>query len=121
MIDIHIRLTLILVTRALDTLIISNFKSIFHTNLKTAKTVGTYGDIVLFVSACFFIMDSWFSSQKIDSHYAKWITKASHVDENVLLGIRYLRDGELDYHPTKPLPHQNHFKDFALNITKTPN
>lgn len=56
--------TLILVTRALDTLIISNFKSIFHTNLKTAKTVGAYGDIVLFVSACFFIMDSWFSSQK---------------------------------------------------------
>ena len=113
--------TLILVTRALDTLIISNFKSIFHTNLKTAKTVGTYGDIVLFVSACFFIMDSWFfEPEKLTPHYAKWITKASHVDENVLLGIRYLRDGELDYHPTKPLPHQNHFKDFCIKYNKDP-
>ncbi|CAI5756477.1 unnamed protein product [Candida verbasci] len=118
-IDRHYTLdwTLILITRALDTIISSNF----NTKKFVPEILKGNGDVVVFIISCFFIMVAWtFEPEKIDPGYLKWINDASMIDQEVVDGVRYMKEGTLDYSPTSKLENQNHYVNYCLSKKQDP-
>lgn len=104
--------TLILVTRALDTLILSQLPKFFAANGAGAGTTAkgvlgafsklgfllSYGDGMLFVVSSFFIMHYWFFyPDKLPPAYHRWITSAAEVDPEIVHLFQSLKDGTLKY------------------------
>ncbi|EMG50649.1 putative integral membrane protein, conserved [Candida maltosa Xu316] len=90
--------TLILVTRAVDTIITSNFSNVFKTSTRSANMAGRFGDVFMFILSCFFIMDNWFyNPDKLTPDYRNWISQSGQIDEDVLVGLRKFKDGEMEY------------------------
>lgn len=89
--------TLILVTRALDTVISSQFPRILGSGA-TGALLLNYGDGLLFTVSCFFIMHYWFFyPHKLPPAYARWITSAANVDQEIMTAFRGLKLGSLVY------------------------
>lgn len=85
-------LTLLVVTRALDTALSSTLAKYVST--------GSYvdGNAVLFIVSCSFIMFSWFyRPHSLPPLYRKWITSAANMDQEIIDALKYLRDGSLVY------------------------
>ncbi|KAI3405736.2 hypothetical protein KGF56_001343 [Candida oxycetoniae] len=109
--------TLILVTKALDTIISSTVPKFIDLPSRTSKVI----DSLLVMSSIYFLMDAWFfNTEKLNPSYSKRLNKMSHIDEDLLAGMRYLRDGYLDYKPNSQLSHQDHFIKFAEKYSKDP-
>ncbi|KAK6457109.1 uncharacterized protein RJT20DRAFT_37275 [Scheffersomyces xylosifermentans] len=119
-------LTLTLVTRALDSLfsVYAPFLLSYY-NLKE-EVVYPYGDALLFIVSCYFIMVAWFyEPEKLSPGYRKWITSASNTDLDMVKGMKYIQEGKLQYidpkNPPKELPsEQHHFEEFCKKYNKDP-
>lgn len=121
--------TMVLLFKALDSCI-SSLSSIAKISPQTDLCI----DLALLMASIYCVMNAWyFSPEKLEPSYRKWLNKMSHTDEDLLQGLRYMRDGSLDYQhtlttttPTAPLQatlplsiqhaslqNQNHFMKFA--------
>lgn len=102
--------TLILVTRALDTIILSQWPKFIAANASGTTSTGVantfakisallnYGDGMLFVVSSFFIMHYWFFyPDKLPPAYHRWITSAAEVDPEIVKLFQSLKDGTLKY------------------------
>lgn len=89
--------TLILVTRALDTVISSMVAS-----ESTGYFAGT-GDAALFTIFCYFIMRAWFYfPEKLPPAYAKWITAAAAMEDDLRPGLKAFKNRVLRYGESGP-------------------
>lgn len=94
-------LTLLVVTRAADTVLSSTLSKFIP------ASVSPYGDGLLFITACYFIMYSWFfKPNRLDPNYCKWITSAANMDPELITLLKGIHDGEYDYDRQK-IPEQD--------------
>ncbi|CUM67868.1 uncharacterized protein PRCAT00005577001 [Priceomyces carsonii] len=85
-------LTLLVVTRALDTALSSSLGMI------APKGIAGYGDACLFIVSCSFIMFSWFyRPHSLPPAYCKWITSAANMDVEILAALKGLHEGTIKY------------------------
>ncbi|CAK7906021.1 hypothetical protein CAAN3_08S03972 [[Candida] anglica] len=87
--------TLILFTRALDTV----GTSLFPVLVKNPPPfLQNYGDGLLFVVSSFFIMHYWFFyPNKLPPAYHRWITSAANVDPEIVTAFKAIKSGTLKY------------------------
>ncbi|ABN66343.2 predicted protein [Scheffersomyces stipitis CBS 6054] len=92
-------MTLVLATRALDTLVSTYAPQILkHYHYSGLTSLSTYGDALLFIVSSYFIMDTWFSRpERLTPGYRNWISASSHMDEELVTAFRQFRCGELHY------------------------
>lgn len=90
--QISLDLTLLVATRALDTIISSTF-------LKTgANTWNLFGDGALFIASSSLIMFSWFySPERLPPAYRNWITSAASMDDEFVALLRDVRNKKVVY------------------------
>lgn len=94
-------LTLLVVTRAADTVFTSTMSRL------VPASVAPFGDGLLFIIACYFIMYSWFfTPNKLDPNYCKWITSAANMDPEIVEMLKGIKDGDFDYNRQK-IPEQD--------------
>ncbi|KAK6465522.1 hypothetical protein DFJ63DRAFT_310611 [Scheffersomyces coipomensis] len=85
-------LTLLVVTRALDTALSSSLSVIMP------HYISRFGDVALFIASCTPIMFAWFyTPEKLPPAYRNWITSAANMDDELIEALRRLRDGSLVY------------------------
>ncbi|KAI5964689.1 uncharacterized protein KGF55_001758 [Candida pseudojiufengensis] len=113
--------TLLLITKASDTILSS-----LATNYCASSPIsGSSVDLLLSIASTYLISDAfWFHPEKLNPNYVRWINKISVIDPEVVEGIRYLKDGTLDYQPYPneqgKLCHQDHYEKYALKNNKDP-
>lgn len=115
--------TLILVTRALDTVITSNFAKLANPKSKTFKRLDQFGDVLMFMASCYVIMDTWFyEPEKLPPDYKRWVDKASAIDSEIVQGINYLKTNKLNYDlKDNGGVHHDHFEQYCIKHGKNPN
>ncbi|CAK9435424.1 uncharacterized protein LODBEIA_P01510 [Lodderomyces beijingensis] len=108
--------TLILATKAID----SVMSTVFSRIIDLPPGTSGFSDLVLCTVAVYLLMDAWFyNPEKLNPSYLKWLNKMSNIDADVLQGMRYLRDGSLNYGPASAgLPNQHHFENVARKYGK---
>lgn len=85
-------LTLLVVTRAMDTTLSSALAKI------APKCLTPFGDVGLFVASCFFIMYCWFYyPERLPPAYRQWITSAANMDDELREVLRLIKKGEVAY------------------------
>jgi hypothetical protein len=109
-------MTLILFTRALDTVV----SSYFGGKVAPLGFLLHYGDGLLFVVSSFLIMHNWFFyPDKLPPAYQRWITSAADVDQEIMHGFRSLKDGTLKYGDPN-CPNADAFKPLCTKYGKDP-
>ncbi|KAI5958106.1 hypothetical protein KGF57_002914 [Candida theae] len=85
-------LTLLVATRALDTVFSSTMSHV------TPAGISKYGDALLFIVSSTLVMFSWFyHPEKLPPAYSKWITSAANMDPEFIEVLRLVRDKDLIY------------------------
>lgn len=85
-------LTLLVATRALDTVFSSTLSNI------TPDGISKYGDALLFIISSTLVMFSWFyHPEKLPPAYSKWITSAANMDPDFIEVLRLVRNKDLIY------------------------
>lgn len=85
-------LTLLVVSRAIDTTLSSSLGAILPPILQK------FGDGLLFIASCTPIMYSWFfRPHALPPAYRKWITSAANMDEEFISMLKGLHDGTIEY------------------------
>lgn len=85
-------LTLLMFSRALDTTLSSSLSMVLP------LMVQPFGDALLFIGSCSFIMYSWFfHPDRLPPAYRKWITSAANMDEEIVQVLRNLHFGDDKY------------------------
>ncbi|KAG2731523.1 hypothetical protein G9P44_005110 [Scheffersomyces stipitis] len=91
-------LTLLLTTRALDTLVSSTLAHVVPSILQSK------GDALLFILSSFLVMFSWFyKPESLPPSYRGWITAAANMDDELIWALKGLREGTLVYGEHGPL------------------
>ncbi|CAN6657413.1 hypothetical protein TRVA0_030S00100 [Trichomonascus vanleenenianus] len=86
-------MTLTLFVRAADVLARMAGRS-----LGVSQSVMELGDVALFTASCFAIMFAWFFyPEKLPPAYAKWITMAANMDDELVEALRLLKHGDIVY------------------------
>lgn len=85
-------LTLLVVTRACDTILSSSLSKL----IPISKS--SYGDALLFIISSYFIMFSWFYyPETLPPSYCNWITSAANMDREIVKILKDLREGKVRY------------------------
>lgn len=85
-------LTLLVVSRAIDTALSSSLAAILP------PMVQQFGDGLLFIASCTPIMYSWFfRPEALPPAYRKWITSAANMDDEFIGMLKGLHDGTIRY------------------------
>ncbi|RCK67086.1 hypothetical protein Cantr_03010 [Candida viswanathii] len=114
--------TLVLITRALDTVITSNFASMVDAKTSTLKHLDRFGDVIMFMASCYVIMETWFyEPEKLPPDYKRWIDKATAVDDEIVQGMKYLKSNQLNYDvQDQGGPQHDHFEKYCTKYGKIP-
>lgn len=85
-------LTLLVATRALDTTLSSTLSKIMPVG------VAGFGDSLLFLYSCSFIMYSWFyHPEALPPAYRNWITSAADMDTELIEVLKLVKEGTIEY------------------------
>ncbi|ODV77634.1 uncharacterized protein CANTADRAFT_56314 [Suhomyces tanzawaensis NRRL Y-17324] len=85
-------LTLLLVTRAVDTALSSSLSG------SLPSQMAGLGDGGLFIGSCIFIMYAWFFyPENLPPAYAKWITSAANMDPELITLLRAVKQKTMKY------------------------
>lgn len=85
-------LTLLVFSRAIDTALSSSLAAILPAMLQN------FGDGLLFIGSCTFIMYSWFfNPERLPPAYRKWITSAATMDDEMVGLLKGFHDDTLKY------------------------
>ncbi|KAI6714153.1 integral membrane protein [Diplocarpon mali] len=97
-------LTLFSVTRALDVLVGEYWTRRKVARVNTGKwsdaekLISMLADPAIFASSCALIMWAWiYTPDRLPRSYNKWIKSAAAVDQRLLLALRRMRYGEIQY------------------------
>ncbi|KAG7195780.1 uncharacterized protein KQ657_002165 [Scheffersomyces spartinae] len=106
-------LTLLVLSRALDTVLSSYFNKILPASIRS------FGDPALFIGSCSLIMFAWFyNPDALPPAYSSWITSAANMDPEMKIALRYLREGKLKY--GEDLPAGAFLKEYAIKYGRDP-
>lgn len=114
--------TLILITRAMDTIITSGFSKLAKPNSRVLKQLDQFGDVLMFMVSCFIIMETWFyEPEKLPPDYKNWIDKASGTDPEIVEGLNYLKNNQLNYKVEDDGGiHGDHFEEYCIKHHRHP-
>ncbi|EGW35235.1 uncharacterized protein SPAPADRAFT_58439 [Spathaspora passalidarum NRRL Y-27907] len=106
-------LTLLVATRAIDTVFSSELGKIVPTWLVP------YGDVVLFTVSSAFIMYSWFFHvERLPPAYHQWITSAANMDHDIYEVLRLIKSKKLVY--GEPGPYSDFLGPYFEKYGKDP-
>ncbi|CUM67080.1 uncharacterized protein PRCAT00004769001 [Priceomyces carsonii] len=110
--------TLILVVRALDTVISSSVQSILSKRPKRYN-IHLFGDELLFIVSSALIMHAWtFRPEKLPPAYLRWITSAANMDDDIINFFRSFEQKRCKY--GEECPDEDIFRDFCKKYGKDP-
>ncbi|KAG5417428.1 hypothetical protein I9W82_005062 [Candida metapsilosis] len=106
-------LTLLVATRAMDTVFSSTLSHI------TPPGLSKYGDALLFIASSTLVMFAWFyHPEKLPPAYSKWITSAANMDPDFIEVLRLVKNKDLIY--GQHGPYEDFLTPYCLRYGKDP-